>query len=207
MKTTVIRTSEKTRYQPMLSRSANGPFNGDAWYFEIKWDGIRAIAYVDDVLSIRSRNDLELAAQFPELAELVNLAPDTVLDGEIVVMSGGKPDIQALLPRLQTGTGRSPPVKIKIPVTYIVFDILEKNKKSLLDLPFSDRRKILEESVTEGPHIILSVPVEARGEDYYKAAIAKGLEGVMAKRKDSLYEPGLRSGAWLKIKMEKTCDL
>ena len=76
----------------------------------------------------------------------------------------------------------------------------------MLDLPFSERRKILEESVREGPHVILSVPVEARGEEYYKAAIAKGLEGVMAKRKDSLYEPGLRSGAWLKIKAERTCD-
>ena len=76
----------------------------------------------------------------------------------------------------------------------------------LLDLPFSERRKILEKSVKEGPHVILSVPVEARGEDYYKAAIARGLEGVMAKRGDSPYEPGQRSGAWLKIKPEKTCD-
>ena len=196
----------KTRYQPMLSRTANGPFNGDAWYFEIKWDGVRAIAYVDEDLSLRSRNDRELAGQFPELAELLNLAPHTVLDGEIVVMSGGKPDIQALLPRLQAGTGRSPPADVKNPVTYIVFDILEKDKKMLLDLPFSERRKILEKSVKEGPHVILSVPVEARGEDYYKAAIARGLEGVMAKRGDSPYEPGQRSGAWLKIKAEKTCD-
>ena len=196
----------KTRYQPMLSRTANGPFNGDAWYFEIKWDGVRAIAYVDEDLSLRSRNDRELAGQFPELAELLNLAPHTVLDGEIVVMSGGKPDIQALLPRLQAGTGRSPPPDVKNPVTYIIFDILEKDKKMLLDLPFSERRKILEKSVKEGPHVILSVPVEARGEDYYKAAIARGLEGVMAKRGDSPYEPGQRSGAWLKIKAEKTCD-
>jgi DNA ligase D-like protein (predicted 3'-phosphoesterase) len=196
----------RTRFQPMLSRSAIGPFNGDAWLFEIKWDGVRAIAYVDDDLSIRSRNDRELAGQFPELAELLTLAPHTVLDGEIVVMSGGRPDILALLPRLQAGTGRSAPAMIKTPVTYIVFDILEKDKKTLINLPFSERRKILKESVKEGPHLILSVPVETRGEDYYKAAIARGLEGVMAKRKDSLYEPGLRSGAWLKIKVEKTCD-
>ncbi len=190
----------------MLSRSSNGPFNGDAWDFEIKWDGVRAIAYVDGNLSLRSRNDRELSGQFPELAELLNLAPHTVLDGEIVVMSRGRPDIQALLPRLQAGIGSSAPVKVKNPVTYIVFDILEKDKKPLLDLPFSERRKILGNSVTEGPHVILSVPVEARGEEYYKAAIAKGLEGVMAKRRDSPYEPGLRTGAWLKIKAERTCD-
>jgi bifunctional non-homologous end joining protein LigD len=196
----------KTRYQPMLSRSVNGPFTREGWYFEIKWDGIRAIAYVNDDLSIRSRNDRELAGQFPELTELLDLAPYTVLDGEIVVMSGGKPDIQALLPRLQAGTGRSPLPDIKNPVTYIVFDILKKDEKILIDLPFSERRKFLEKSVKEGPHVILSVPVEARGEDYFKAAIARGLEGVMAKRGDSRYEPGLRSGAWLKIKAEKTCD-
>jgi DNA ligase D-like protein (predicted 3'-phosphoesterase) len=190
----------------MLSRSANAPFNSDDWYFEIKWDGVRAIAYIDDDLSLRSRNDREISGQFPELAELLTHAPHTVLDGEIVVMSGGKPDIQALLPRLQAGTGSSVPVKVKNPVTYIVFDILEKDNKPLLYLPFSERRKILEETVREGPHVILSVPVEARGEEYYKAAIAKGLEGVMAKRRDSRYEPGLRSGAWLKIKAERTCD-
>jgi DNA ligase D-like protein (predicted 3'-phosphoesterase) len=65
---------------------------------------------------------------------------------------------------------------------------------------------MLKQAVTEGPHLLLSVPVEERGEDYYRAAIAKGLEGVMAKRKDSPYEPGLRSGAWLKVKGQKTCD-
>jgi len=190
----------------MLAQSATGPFNSDAWLFEIKWDGVRAIAYVNDTLSLRSRNDRELVGQFPELDELLTLAPGTVLDGEIVVMSGGKPDIQSLLPRLHQGSGKIPPPRVTVPVTYIVFDILEKEGKPLIDLPFIERRKILELAVTEGPHVILSVPVEGRGEDYYRAAIAKGLEGVMAKRKDSPYKPGLRSGTWLKIKGQKTCD-
>jgi bifunctional non-homologous end joining protein LigD len=196
----------KSRYPPMLARSASGPFSSDDWLFEIKWDGVRAIAYVYDTLLLKSRNDWELGGQFPELGELVTLAPGTVLDGEIVVMSGGRPDMQALLTRLQKGSGRVPPAGASVPVTYIVFDILEKDGKPLTALPFSERRKILEKSVTEGPHVILSVPVEGRGEDYYTAAIAKGLEGVMAKRKDSTYEPGQRSGAWLKVKGQKTCD-
>jgi DNA ligase D-like protein (predicted 3'-phosphoesterase) len=93
-----------------------------------------------------------------------------------------------------------------VPVTYIVFDILEKDGKALVDLPLTERRKILESAVTEGPHITRSVPVAENGEDYYRAAIARGLEGVMAKRKDSRYEPGVRSDTWLKIKAEKTCD-
>ena len=87
----------------MLAQSATGPFNSDAWLFEIKWDGVRAIAYVNDTLSLKSRNDRELGGQFPELDELLTLAPGTVLDGEIVAMSGGRPDMQALLSRLQTG--------------------------------------------------------------------------------------------------------
>jgi DNA ligase D-like protein (predicted 3'-phosphoesterase) len=196
----------KTRYTPMLARSASGPFNSDAWLFEIKWDGIRAIAYVNDTLFLKSRNDLELGGQFPELGELLTLAPGTVLDGEIVAMSGGRPDMQALLSRLQKGSGRIPPPRATVPVTYIVFDILEKDGKPLLDLPLLERRKILQQAVTEGPHVIVSVPVEERGEDYFRAAAAKGLEGIMAKRKDSSYEPGLRSGAWLKVKGQKTCD-
>ena len=76
----------------------------------------------------------------------------------------------------------------------------------MIDLPLLERRNLLKQAVTEGPHVILSVPVEGRGEDYYRAAVVKGLEGVMAKRKDSPYEPGLRSGAWLKVKGQKTCD-
>ena len=190
----------------MLAQSATGPFNSDAWLFEIKWDGIRAIAYVDDTLSLRSRNDHELAGQFPELGELLTFAPGTVLDGEIVAMSGGRPDMQALLSRLQKGSGRIPPPGVTVPVTYIVFDILEKDGKPLIDLPLLERRNLLKQAVTEGPHVILSVPVEGRGEDYFRAAVIKGLEGVMAKRKDSPYEPGLRSGAWLKVKGQKTCD-
>ena len=195
----------KSGYLPMLAKTAPGPFSSDAWLFEIKWDGVRAMAYVDDMLSLRSRNDRELGGQFPELRELATLAPGTVLDGEIVAMRCGRPDMQALLSRLHTGSGRIPPSRITIPVTYIVFDILEKDKKPLTDLPLQERRKILKQAVTEGPHVILSVPVEGRGEDYFRAAVEKGLEGVMAKRKDSPYEPGVRSGAWLKVKGQRTC--
>ncbi len=119
-------------------------------------------------------------------------------------MTRGKPDIQALLPRLQTKTIR--PGLEPNPVTYIVFDILEKEGKSLTGLTFTDRRKILEEAVREGSHVVLSRPVESRGEEYYQTAVAQGLEGIIAKRKDSRYDQGLRSEGWLKIKAQKTCD-
>ena len=190
----------------MLAGSAGSPFNGEDWLFEIKWDGIRAIAYVDSDLVLFSRNNRDITSQFPELAELTDLAPRTVLDGEIVVMTGGKPDIQALLPRVQAGTGMTPAGPGYPPVTYIVFDILEADGKPLITLPLTERKKILTSRVKEGGHVVLSVPVESLGVDYYKAAIKIGLEGVMAKRKNSAYEPGVRSGNWLKIKHEKTCD-
>ena len=188
-------------YRPMLARTAPAPFSDDNWLFEIKWDGVRAIATVDTTLSIKSRNNTELAGHFPELAELLTLAPGTVLDGEIVVMSGGKPDMQALLPRLQGAAGaRSPPV------TYIVFDILRHGETDLTDLPLTERRKILTSAVREGPHVVISAPVEGKGEDYFQAAVAEGLEGIMAKKKESPYESGVRSGAWLKIRARKSCD-
>ncbi len=190
------------RYRPMLAGTATAPFSDDSWLFEIKWDGVRAIATVGTTVSLKSRNDTELAGQFPELAELTMLAPATVLDGEIVVMREGKPDMQALLPRLH----ETRPAHGSAPVTYIVFDILRRGDEDLTSLPLTERRKILQSAVREGPHVVISAPVEGRGEDYYQAAVARGLEGVMAKKKDSLYEPGIRSGAWLKIRAMKSCD-
>jgi DNA ligase D-like protein (predicted ligase) len=195
-------TPHATRYRPMLAGTASAPFSDDGWLFEIKWDGIRAIATVGPAVSIQSRNDTELAGKFPELAELSALASGTVLDGEIVVMARGKPDMQALLQRLQEtrpGTGAAP-------VTYIVFDILSRGDEDLTRLPLIDRRKILLSAVREGPHVVISTPIEGQGEEYYRAAVAQGLEGVMAKKKDSRYEPGIRSGAWLKIRADRSCD-
>jgi DNA ligase D-like protein (predicted ligase)/DNA ligase D-like protein (predicted 3'-phosphoesterase) len=192
----------RPRYQPMLAATAPAPFSDDNWLFEIKWDGVRAIATIGTTVSLRSRNNKELAGHFPELSELMVLAPGTVLDGEIVVMMNGKPDMQALLPRLLKTT----PTVSAPPVTYIVFDILRLGDNDLTGLPLIKRRRILTSAVHEGAHVIISVPIEGKGEDYYRAAVAQGLEGVMAKRKDSLYEPGVRSGAWLKIRAFKTCD-
>jgi DNA ligase D-like protein (predicted 3'-phosphoesterase) len=195
-----------SEYQPMLAKTVHAPFNSDEWFFEIKWDGVRAIASVHDTVSLRSRNNHELISQFPELNELLHLAPGTVLDGEIVVMSGGKPDIQSLLPRLHQGSGKIPPPQTRVPVTYIVFDILKKDQKPLISLPLVERREILKQAVKEGAHVILSVPVTGRGEDYYHAAVERGLEGIIAKRMNGRYEPGLRSDNWLKIKAEMSCD-
>ena len=194
-------------YKPMLARPAETPFSSDEWIFEVKWDGIRAISYLKGELSIRSRNQKELTGNFPELSELKDLARDTVLDGEIVVMKDGKPDFQTLIQRKQnTNPADIRYMSGKFPATYIIFDILEKDGEELLDIPLMERKEILKNSVKEGNFVVQSMFVEGTGVAYYQAALEKGLEGIIAKKKQSSYEPGKRSNNWLKIKEANTCD-
>ncbi len=195
-------------YRPMLAREVHEAFTDKDWLFEIKWDGFRAIAYVDQTVSLRSRNNQELIRNFPELEELAQLAPDTVLDGEIIILNDGQVDFQALLERRRMPAPKQIWLKTKhLEAVYVVFDILERDGKPLLDLPLLERKKILQDSVKEGSHVLLADYVEEKGEAYYQVALQKGLEGVMAKRKDSPYEAGLRSGNWLKIKKMHVLDV
>src|SRR5208283_2399631 len=194
-------------YTPMLARVAEKPFSGKDWIFEVKWDGFRAIAYVDKDLSLKSRNGKELKQNFPELSELQQLSSNVVVDGEIVVLREGKPDFQSLLKRGQAVSE----VEIKrqtmrAPVIYVVFDILERDGKPLTNLLLMERKKVLKESISDGENVVVSDFIEEKGEAYYQSALDKGLEGVMAKRKDSRYEEGMRTGSWLKIKKLRTCD-
>src|SRR5574337_582729 len=178
------------QYKPMLAGSAQVPFSSDDWIFEVKWDGIRAISYVKEELSIRSRNQKELIANFPELSELKELARDTVLDGEIIVMKDGRADFQTLIRRSHNIQVRDIDyMSRKFPATYIIFDILEKEGKELLNVPLMERKSILKNSVKEGKFVVLSLFVEETGEAYYQAALGKGVEGIIAKKKQSLYEP------------------
>jgi bifunctional non-homologous end joining protein LigD len=197
----------KQRYKPMLAQSAEAPFNSKDWVFEIKWDGIRAVSYINAELSLRSRNDNELKYNFPELQELKHLAKNTVLDGEIIVMKEGRADFQTLLERSKASSPRDIEYAAqRPPATYVVFDILEKDNHPIIDLPLIERKKILKQRVKEGKHVVLSVFVEEEGKLYYDTALKMGVEGIMAKKKDSTYQPGLRSGNWLKIKKLQTCD-
>jgi DNA ligase D-like protein (predicted ligase)/DNA ligase D-like protein (predicted 3'-phosphoesterase) len=191
----------------MLAEAIRAPFNSKDWIFEIKWDGIRAISYIDDELSITSRNGNELKHNFPELHELRNLVRDAVVDGEIVVMKDQKADFQAVLERSRSTSSRDIEyLSHRSSATYILFDILEKDGKVLIDLPLAERKKILKDSVREGEHVIVSMFEEEEGESYHAAAIKRGIEGVIAKRKDSRYEPGVRSSNWLKIKRLTSSD-
>ena len=111
-------------YQPMMARTAENPFNDPDWLFEVKWDGIRAIAYVGEEVSLKTRNDKELVTKFPELRELSELATDVVLDGEIIILTDGLPDFQAVASRNQASKLLDiQSLAAERPATYIVFDI------------------------------------------------------------------------------------
>ena len=194
-------------YSPMLAQPKDAAFTSKDWIFEIKWDGIRAISYLDDELSILSRNGKELKYNFPELEELTALAHKVVLDGEIVVMRQGRADFQTLLERANTSNARDIEyMASRFPATYVVFDILEKEGEALVDKPLIERKNVLRESVKEGNHVVFSLFVEEEGEAYYEAALKKGVEGIIAKKRVSPYESGVRSGNWLKIKKVTSCD-
>jgi bifunctional non-homologous end joining protein LigD len=196
-----------THYRPMLAKESPQPFDDKDWIFELKLDGFRAIAYVNGDLSIRSRNNQELLRNFPELEELRDQHINAVLDGEIIILNEGKVDFQALLERRRIPSPKEIWLKTKhLEAVYVVFDILEKNGSPLVNLPLMERKKILAATVQESAHVLVANYIEEKGQAYYQAVQEKGLEGVMAKKKDSIYEPGQRSGNWLKIKKIHTVD-
>jgi bifunctional non-homologous end joining protein LigD len=194
-------------YKPMLALATSKSFSGKDWIFEMKWDGFRAIAYVNDYFTLQSRNAKEFKHAFPELEELRQLSKNVVLDGEIVTMKNGKVDFHSLQERGHVISNREiERLQQKSPATYIIFDILEKNGRSLVDLPLIERKAILKESVKEGSFVIINDYVEEKGDQFYQAILRQDLEGMVAKRKDSTYEEGFRTGSWLKIKNLKSCD-
>ena len=193
--------------KPMLAKLAKKPFSSPDWIFEVKWDGIRAIAYVGERLSIRSRRGNELLTAFPELSELRELAAsEAIFDGEVVVLRKGRADFQLAIERLNAPRERIPYLAKRFPASYVVFDILSYRGRALLREPLMRRKEILRRALREGEHVAIADFVEEHGEACFEAALRLGLEGVVAKRKQSLYEPGKRSDDWLKIKRIKSVD-
>jgi DNA ligase D-like protein (predicted ligase)/DNA ligase D-like protein (predicted 3'-phosphoesterase) len=195
------------KYKPMMARIVKHPFNDPKWFFEVKWDGIRAIAYVDETVSLKTRNNKELITKFPEFNELSQLTTNVVLDGEIIILNEGKPDFKAVATRNKASNSKDAKVQAtENPATYIVFDILEIDGLSVIDQPLTRRIDLLKKQLKPGKHVIQSIPVQEQGVEYYNATLKKELEGIIAKRKNSTYQPGTRSPDWLKIKQVKTCD-
>ena len=198
--------------EPMLARLGE-PFDDPRFLFEVKWDGTRAIAFIDAGSPVRlmNRRRRDIAWRYPELSFLAELPPGTVLDGEIVCLDrDGKPDFQKLQSREQAQSDRRAAHSSKVyPATYIAFDQLYDRGTPILDLSCSERREHLRATVAtaSNPRLLMSEGIVGTGVCYFDDVVGRGLEGVIAKRLDSRYESGRRTGAWVKVKrrMVLTC--
>ena len=182
------------KLSPMLATLTDEPFDKPGWVFEVKWDGYRAVAALDGKkVELLSRNAKSFNEKFYVVHDALKaLNIRAVLDGEIVVLGeNGQADFGALQNWRSEADGS---------LIYFVFDIIWYEGKDLQDLPLTERRKILEKVLKTSDKIRLSEIFETSGTEFFKVAQKMNLEGIMAKKADSLYEMGNRSRDWLKIK-------
>src|SRR2546422_11711025 len=191
--------------KPMLAEGRETPFDSKDHIFELKWDGTRALAIVRDGLRFQNRRLNYVESRYPDLT--VHTRKPAILDGEIVVMNGPLPSFEKLQER-ERASGK---IKIEylaktLPATYIVFDVLYVGDKSVMGLSQMERKAILPDLVEVDDRAVLSDYIEGRGVDYYNAVIARGLEGIIAKHRETRYQMGKRSKDWAKIKKKTTLD-
>ena len=191
--------------QPMLAKlSATFPRDDDAWAFEMKWDGIRAVVSVSGGKArVFSRNQIERTREYPELQGLGEQLKhhDAVLDGEIVAFDeNGRPTFEAWQRRGGYEEGRHVTPDRQVPIAYIIFDVLFLDGQSVQSLPYTERRSLLEELQLQGDHWMVPPHSVGAGAHMLQTSREQGFEGVVAKRLASRYEPGKRTGAWTKVK-------
>ena len=185
-----------TFIQPMMAKSVKEPFDSSDWIFEVKLDGYRGIAIFDAAVkpNLWSRNRLPLEKKFPAVAKALSKLKlkSTILDGEVVAVDeNGIPRFQ-LRQRFQ----KQP----SAPTLYYIFDVLWNGGDDITGKPIMERRRVLERIVKPTAGIQLGTYVEGGGRALFDLTKQKGMEGIIAKRKSSLYRPGMRSSDWLKIK-------
>jgi bifunctional non-homologous end joining protein LigD len=193
----------------MLAKPGEVPeSDSDEWAYEVKWDGIRALGYADrGKWSMLSRRQEDVSARYPELEAIADWLEQhsAILDGEVVALDDtGRPRFQLIQSRM----GLSSPAAVKAkmrqqPVNYVIFDLLHLDGRRVRDLPYLQRRELLEGLGLDGPR--WSVPRYRLdgGADLLEAARRQGLEGVVSKRTDSPYRPGKRTGEWIKTRVWK----
>ena len=190
---------------PMLARPAKLPASDEGWAAEVKWDGVRALAYCrPGRLRLESRNLREISSQYPEVRRLSRRlgACDAVLDGELVAFDeNGLPSFERLQQRIHQTDEAVVRRRMKShPVTYVIFDLLHLDGSSLMEEPYSRRRELLEALELTGQSWQTPSYSVGHTQELLAASAERGLEGIVLKRLDSPYAPGSRSGAWLKVK-------
>lgn len=197
----ILKKGKKQKFpddmQPMLATLVDGPFDDPGWEYEVKWDGYRALAYLNSgEVSLQSRNRKSFNDKFyPVYQQLQQWKINAVIDGEIVVINeNGLSDFNALQNWRSEADGE---------LVYYAFDILWMEGKSLIHLPLNERKAILQSIVDANSPVQLGYSIAADGKAFFEAAQKMGLEGIMAKKSDSEYYPGIRTRDWLKIKINK----
>jgi ATP-dependent DNA ligase len=194
-----------TTAAPMLAKLTEDRFDSPEWIFERKWDGVRCIALrsAGGATRLLSRNDLPLERSYPEIADAVGAASDVAvaLDGEVVAFDGRRTSFELLQGRSGT-TDRA----CRIAVIYYVFDIMHVDGYDVRELPLRTRKKLLRDAVRFTDPLRFTAHRNTHGIDEYRKACARGDEGVVAKRADSVYRPG-RSPDWLKFKCVRNQEL
>jgi len=191
---------------PMLARAGPLPADDDGrWAYEIKWDGVRAIAYSHPgELRLESRNLNDVTDRYPELSRLGRAlgSRSAILDGEVVALdSRGRPSFGALQQRMQVRSRAQAARQAKdTPVTYMIFDVLWLDGHSLMGLPYCERRERLAALALSGESWQTPEHIVGQGQALLQASAAQGLEGIIAKRLDSIYRPGVRNRSWVKVK-------
>ncbi|HTE88058.1 MAG TPA: non-homologous end-joining DNA ligase [Terriglobales bacterium] len=205
-----VRKPMPAAIHPMLATSVDKPFDSPEWLFEIKWDGYRAVCFLEKGKSrLVSRNQNDLTGQFPELQGLSKLvkAQTTILDGEIVALDEqGRPSFSLMQQRTGIRQGnRHTAARRDVPIMYYVFDLLYLEGYDLRRVSLEQRKEVLAQIVKSGDLVRYSDHYPGQGIALFEAAKQKGLEGILAKRRTSCYEER-RTREWLKIKITHTID-
>lgn len=193
---------EDKTLSPMLIGRESQPFDSPDYFFELKLDGVRGLAYLGNSTELRNKRNLRVTVTYPELAGIhEQVSRPCVLDGEIAAIIDGKPQFS----EMQRRSILSDPFKIRLaaakaPVCFTAFDILWLDGEDLTDCPIQERKELLAATVRETPRLAVSRMVEEQGRAFYRLTEEKDLEGIVAKRRDSLYYPGKRTKDWIKIK-------
>ena len=191
--------SRLPQYEPMLATRWPEPFDDDRWWFEVKWDGYRAlVGSSGGAVKARSRRGLDLLGPFPELASL-DLPDGAVVDGEVVAFDDqGLPSFSLLQRRSGFGGART---DAAVGVNLVVFDVLFRGE-DLTALPYEERRSILDDLDLRSP-IVVPEPTPGDGVGLYRAVKERGMEGIVGKRLGSPYQPGRRSSDWRKVSVRR----